>query len=77
MPLRSSSTSSCAAASIPVSFDGYVREADAALLLGWSRLTLRNRRLTDEPIPYRRLGRTPEYALLDLARFVLNRTYAP
>lgn len=65
----------CEAAGVAVSFDGFVCEQAAAALLGWSKLTLRNRRLTDEPIPYRRIGRTPEYALRDLARFVLNRTY--
>jgi hypothetical protein len=52
--------------------DGYVREGDAAELLGWSRLTARNRRLADQPIPWRRLGRTPQYALADLARFIVR-----
>lgn len=55
--------------------DGFVREGDAAELLGWSRFTARNRRLEDQPIPWRRIGRTPTYALVDVARYiVLQRT---
>jgi hypothetical protein len=48
----------------------YVTEAVAADLLNISPLTMRNRRLEKEPIPYLKLGRTPQYALEDLARSV-------
>lgn len=64
----------CEAAGIVVSFDGYVREADAALLLGLSPYTLRNRRLEDAPLPARKLGRSWEYSLQELARFLVECT---
>lgn len=53
--------------SIPV-FEGTVSEPDAARLLGRSPLTLRNRRLTDEPIPFERVGRSVRYRLEVLAK---------
>lgn len=57
----------CRERGLPVSGDGHVSEAAAAALLGLSPFTLRNRRLTDRPIPCRRFGRRIEYALTDLA----------
>jgi hypothetical protein len=51
---------------IPI-FEGTVSEIDAARLLGRSVLTLRNRRLTDQPIPYERVGRSIRYKLSALA----------
>jgi hypothetical protein len=64
--------SACLALGIMVSFDEHISEADAATLLGKSRFTLRNRRLTDQPLQFRKLGRTPEYALIELARFIVT-----
>ncbi len=53
-------------------FDDHVTERDAADLLNVSAFTLRNRRLQDQPIPYRKLTRTPTYALRDLAEYLLK-----
>lgn len=52
--------------------DGRVREPDAAELLGWSRYTLRNRRLMDAPIPWVQYGRTPMYEIRSLAAYLVN-----
>lgn len=49
------------------SWDDYVSERDAARLLRRAPNTLRNRRGTDQPLPFRRHGRRVEYALADLA----------
>ncbi|MGN7878565.1 hypothetical protein [Ensifer sp. 22460] len=51
---------------IPV-YEDTVAERDAARLLGRSALTLRNRRLTDQPIPFERVGRSVRYKLEALA----------
>jgi DNA-binding transcriptional ArsR family regulator len=58
-----------AAADMGISvFSGTVSEPDAARLLGRSYLTLRNRRLTDQPIPFERVGRSVRYRLEVLAK---------
>ncbi|EJC77679.1 hypothetical protein Rleg10DRAFT_6391 [Rhizobium leguminosarum bv. trifolii WSM2012] len=58
-----------AAADMGISvFEGTVSEPDAARLLGRSYLTLRNRRLTDQPIPFERVGRSVRYRLEVLAK---------
>ncbi|WP_016732874.1 hypothetical protein [Rhizobium phaseoli] len=58
-----------AAADMSISvFEGTVSERDAARLLGRSFLTLRNRRLTDQPIPFERVGRSVRYRLEVLAK---------
>ena len=55
-----------------VTFDNYINEGDAAALLGISEFTMRNRRLTDQPIPARKLGRRPQYSLHALAAFLVD-----
>ncbi|WP_018235630.1 hypothetical protein [Ensifer sp. BR816] len=60
----------CIDLAIPIGVDDTVSEADAARLLGRSKLTLRNRRLTDNPIPFVRSGSRVMYRLSDLARIV-------
>ncbi len=55
-------------------FADTVSEADAARLLGQSALTLRNRRLTDQPIPFERVGRSIRYRLDALAQHPRNGT---
>lgn len=55
-----------------MTFDRYVSEATAATLLGRSKNTLRNRRYLDQPLPFRKLGRSTEYSLADLARFLVS-----
>ncbi|MDH6273542.1 hypothetical protein M2311_003632 [Rhizobium leguminosarum] len=58
-----------AAADMGISvFEDTVSEADAARLLGRSFLTLRNRRLADQPIPFERVGRSVRYKLQVLAK---------
>ncbi|WP_246740116.1 hypothetical protein [Rhizobium anhuiense] len=58
-----------AAADMGISvFEGTVSEPDAARLLGRSFLTLRNRRLADQPIPFERVGRSVRYRLEVLAK---------
>lgn len=59
---------------ISVCSQGTVSERDAARLVGRSALTLRNRRLTDEPIPYERVGRTIRYKLEALAEYLRTGT---
>ncbi|MCG5477472.1 MAG: hypothetical protein KK478_00135 [Ensifer alkalisoli] len=59
---------------IPVCSQGTVSERDAARLLGRSALTLRNRRLTDQPIPFERVGRTVRYRIDVLAKHLRNGT---
>lgn len=62
----------CVARGTWVSPDGYVREAGAADLIGWSTKTMRNRRYSDSPIPHiTRQGR-PLYALTDIAEWMIN-----
>ncbi len=55
-------------------FADTVSEADAVRLLGQSALTLRNRRLTDQPIPFERVGRSIRYRLDALAQHPRNGT---
>jgi hypothetical protein len=60
------------AAAIQTTFDGFLDERAAAAVLACSPLTLRNRRLTDAPIPFRKLGRRAQYSVQDLAKFLLD-----
>jgi hypothetical protein len=62
----------CEVRDIVISFDGYISERAAAELLGKSNHTLRNRRYTDRPLPFRKLGHVAEYSLIDLARFIVS-----
>ncbi|MER9596086.1 hypothetical protein [Mesorhizobium sp. M0244] len=60
----------CADLAIPLLFNETVTEADAARLLCRSRLTLRNRRLADQPIPFAKIGGRVSYRLIDLAAYL-------
>lgn len=60
------------AAGLPMTFDGFIDEGSAAPLLNWSPFTMRNRRLQDQPIRFRKVGRRVEYAVTDLAKYLLD-----
>lgn len=59
----------CIDLAIPLGFNDSVSEEDAARLVHRSKFTLRNRRLTDTPIPFVRSGNRVMYRLCDLAKF--------
>jgi hypothetical protein len=63
----------CEDLEIPVSGDGFVREADAGRLLNRAAKTLRNWRDQSRPLEYRVLGNRVEYSLLTLAAFLVER----
>lgn len=57
-----------------ITFDEYVTEAAAARLLNRKIKTLRNRRHLDQPIETRKVGGRVEYALADIARYLVANT---
>ena len=60
----------CHLRGIPVTFDGFVTEADAAVLLKKSPKTLANRRGIDQPLIYRKVGRTVECSIESICRWL-------
>ncbi|MBZ9604268.1 hypothetical protein [Phyllobacterium chamaecytisi] len=62
---------SCRDRNIPISGDGYVREADAARLVNRSAHTLRNWRQQHCPLAFRRLGNRVEYSLDVISEFLV------
>jgi len=60
----------CQLRGIPVTFDGFVTEADAAVLLKKSPKTLANRRGIDQPLVYRKVGRTVECSIESICRWI-------
>ena len=60
----------CGERGIKTGLDGRVSEKHAALILGRSPLTLRNRRLGNCPIPSANHNGRVQYRLIDLARYL-------
>lgn len=61
----------CQDAKIEVSWDGWISEASAAILIGISPKTLANRRYADEPLKSRRILGRIQYSLVELARLFI------
>lgn len=67
--------SRCRVLRFTLTVDGYLGEESTARLIGMSVYTLRNLRLAGlVPLPYRRVGRRPQYSLRDIAALLLKRT---
>ena len=65
----------CRMRGIEISWDGYVIEKYAAPLVRWKPNTMRNRRTTDTPIPFRKIGRHAEYAIDDLVAWLATKKH--
>jgi hypothetical protein len=59
-----------ASLNLEVRWDDTISEEAAARLVGWSRWTMRNRRLTDQPIAPIRSGGRWRYSLAALAAYL-------
>jgi hypothetical protein len=66
----------CREKNLPLT-DDYVGERGACVLVRKALSTMRNRRYADAPIPFRKVGRRVEYALRDLAIYVLSEAESP
>ena len=63
----------CIKRGILVSGAGFIRESDAARLLNWAPVALRNWRYCEQPLPFRMFAGQIKSSIEALAKFLVER----